>query len=90
MAFELAGGEPGDSERAAQADQHDAKQTPDANSRPMPREPLSSAAEMKRGEFDRVRSRRRCKAKLIAAQATSIVGLLGGFVAELPAGSPGC
>ena len=43
MAFELAGGEPGDSERAAQADRINAKQTPDANSRPLPREPLSSA-----------------------------------------------
>ncbi len=86
MAFELAGGEPSDSERAAQADQHNAKLSPDPNSRPMPREPLSSAAEMKRGEFGRISVAAALQGKIIAAQATSIIGLLGGFVAELPAG----
>jgi hypothetical protein len=77
-----------DSERAAQADLHNAKHTPDPNSRPMPREPLSTAAEMKRGEFGRISAAAALQGRIVAAQATSIVGLLGGFVAELPAGQP--
>ena len=90
MAFELAGGEPGDSARAAQADKHNANQSPDPNSRSTPREPLSSAADMKRGEFDRISVAAALQGKIIAAQATSIIGLLGGFVGELPAGHPAC
>jgi hypothetical protein len=89
ITFEMAGGEPDDTEPAARAARRDASQTPDGNTRPISREPVSEAGQRAQSVVGRVAAAGVPQAEMAPAQTSPALETLGGMVAGVtPAAHP--